>query len=98
MEFLKTHASDSKIGQRERETLAEVVSHIRALSGRDVYDARMGIAISLNSIVSELKIASAGPNPIAGKPDARIRRDVPGRYFQIRFRGGPPHTGFPIGN
>ena len=97
LEFVKKHESDRTIEQREREALAELVKHIRSLSGPDVYDARMGIAISLKATVSELKIASAGPTPIAGKPDARIRRDGPGRYFEIRFRGGSAHTGFPVG-
>jgi recombinase len=97
LEFVKRHASDPKIEQRERETLAQLVGLIRALVGPDIYDARMGIAINLRAIVSELKIASAGPNPIAVKPDARIRRDVPGRYFEIKFRDGRAHTGFPIG-
>ena len=97
LEFVKKHESDRTIEQREREALAKLVKHIRSLSGPDVYDARMGIAISLKATVSELKIASAGPTPIAGKPDARIRRDGPGRYFEIRFRGGSAHTGFPVG-
>jgi Recombinase len=96
LEFVKRLESDRTIEQRERETLAKLVNHIRALSGPDVYDARMGIAIALKAIVSELKIASAGATPIAGKPDARIRRDGPGRYFEIRFRGGSAHTGFPV--
>jgi hypothetical protein len=75
---------------------AAVDSHIRALSGSDVYRARVGIAASLKAAVSQLKIASAGPTPVAGKPDARIRLDRAGRYFVVRFRGGPTLTGFPI--
>jgi hypothetical protein len=75
LEFVKRLELDRTITQPERKTLAELVSHIRALSGPDVYDARLGIAITLKATVSELKIASAGSTPIAGKPDARIRRD-----------------------
>jgi hypothetical protein len=97
LEFVKEHESSQAIDQRERETLAKLVSHIRALSGPDVYDARMAIAIGLRGSVSELKIASEGEVPIAGKPDARIRRDDPKRYFEIRFRGGAAYTGFPAG-
>jgi hypothetical protein len=98
LEFVKNHASDLMIERREREPLAELVSHIRALSGADVYEARMGIAISLNATVSELKIASAGPTPVAGNSNARIRLDRLGRYFEVRFRGGgSTHTGFPAG-
>jgi hypothetical protein len=95
LEFVKNRASDRMIEQQEREPLEELVSHIRALSGSDVYDARMGIARSLKATVSELKFASAGPMPVAGKPDARIRLGRAGRYFVVRFRGGPVHTGFP---
>lgn len=97
LDFVKNHASDPTIGQQERESLEELVSHIRALSGSDVYDARVGIAASLKATVSELKIASAGPTPVAGKLDARIRLDRAGRYFVVRFRSGLAHTGSPTG-
>ena len=96
LEFVKNRASDPTIEQQERESLEELVSHIRALSGSDVYGARVGIAASLKTTVSKLKIASAGPTPVAGKPDARIRLDRAGRYFVVRFRGGSTETGFPI--
>ena len=75
---------------------AKLVIHIDSLSGSKVYDARLGIATTLKAIVSELKIASAGPNPTSGKPDGRIRRNGPGRYFEVTFRGGSPQTGFPV--
>jgi len=94
-EFVKTHVSDPTIDHGEREPLAELLSHIRAQSGPEVYDARLGIAASLKETVSELKIASAGATPVAGKPNAHIRLDRPGRYFEIKFRRGSAHTGFP---
>jgi len=97
LDFVKNRASDPTIEQQERESLEELVSHIRALSGSDVYDARVGIAASLKATVSELKIASAGPTPVAGKLDARIRLDRAGRYFVVRFRSGLAHTGSPSG-
>jgi hypothetical protein len=55
----------------------------------------MGIALALKANVAALKIASAGSSPTAGEPNARIRRDGPGRYFEIRFRNGATHIGFP---
>ena len=97
LDFVKNRESDVTAEPLEREALAELVIHIRSLSGSDVYDARMGLAMSLKRTVSELKIASAGPTRVAGKPDARIRLDRAGRYFVVRFRGGPAHTGLPIG-
>jgi Recombinase len=97
LEFVKSHEADPTIDKREREALAELIKHIRALPGPDVYDARVGIAMALKATVSELKIASAGPTPTKGKLDARIRLDRPGRYFEIRFRDGAAHTGFSVG-
>jgi hypothetical protein len=97
LDFVKNRESDVTTEPLEREALAELVKHIQSLSGSDVYDARMGLAMSLKRTVSELKIASAGPMHVAGKPDARIRLDRAGRYFVVRFRGGPAHTGLPIG-
>jgi hypothetical protein len=92
-DFVKRQEFSSTLGKDEQEALARLARHIRSLAGPDIYDARMGIAITLKATVSELKIASAGWPPIAGKPDARIRRDAPGRCFQIRFRNGSAHTG-----
>ena len=97
LDFVENRESDVTAEPVEREALAELVKHIRSLSGSDVYDARVGIARSLKATVSELKIASAGPTPVAGKPDARIRLDRAGRYFAVRFRSGPVRTGFPAG-
>jgi hypothetical protein len=94
LEFVKNHEADPTIKQSEREFLAELIKHIRSLSGSDVYEARIGIALALKTTVSELKIASAGPTPTEGKLNARIRLDRPGRYFEIRFRGGANHIGF----
>ena len=98
LEFVKAHESSLTIEPHDREKLSQLVGHIHSLSGPDVYDARMGIAIALKAIVSDLKIASAGASPKEGKPDALIRRNGPGRFFEITFRGGSPHTGFPIEN
>jgi hypothetical protein len=83
------------LAEKERETLAKLAMYIRALAGPGVYDARMAIAMTLRAAVKELKFASAGAAPIVGKPDARIRRDGAGRYFEVRFRGGALRTGFP---
>jgi hypothetical protein len=98
LNFVSTYQADPNVEQREREMLADLVTHIEDLSGSRVYDARLRIATRLKAVVSELKIASAGPRPTLGKPDARIRRNGPGRYFEVTFRGGSPHTGFPVDN
>jgi hypothetical protein len=97
LDFVKKHEANPTIEKQERETLAELIKHIRSLSGPDIYDARLGIALALKATVSELTIASAGPIPTKGKLNSRIRLDRPGRYFEIRFRGGAAHTGFSVG-
>jgi Recombinase len=81
--------------QNEQETLSELKTLIQSLSGGEVYDARLAITTILKAAVSEFKVAVAGSTPIASRSDARIRRDGPGRYFEIRFLGGSTHTGFP---
>jgi Recombinase len=96
LEFVKARQSSLTIEPRERETLSQLMDHVRSLAGPDVRDVRLAIATELKAIVSDLKIASAGSSPKVGKPDARIRRNGPGRYFEVTFRGGTTHTGFPI--
>jgi hypothetical protein len=96
-EFVTRLGSDHLSERAESETIMKLLSQIQALSGPDVYDARLAIAITFKAAVLELKIASAGLNPIKGKPNGRIRRDGPGRYFEVRFRGGATHAGFPVG-
>jgi hypothetical protein len=97
-EFVTAHESSLTIEPREREKLSQLVGHIRCLPGPDVRDARIGIAVALKASVLDLKIASAGPSPKEGKPAARIRRNRPGRFFDMTFRGGSAHTVFPIEN
>jgi hypothetical protein len=97
LDFAMSRESDVTADPLEREALAELASHIRSLSGPDVYGARVGIARSLKASVSDLKVASAGPMPVAGKPDARIRLHRPGRYFVVQFQSGPAHTVYPTG-
>jgi hypothetical protein len=94
-EFVRKCESDQSASSAEHDTVEKLAKHIRALSGPEIYDARMGIAIALKASVAELKIASAGSSPATGSPNARIRRDGPGRYFGIRFRNGAAHIGFP---
>jgi hypothetical protein len=55
----------------------------------------LGIALELQKIICELKMAAAGRAPVAGKPKARIRRNGPGRYFEVKFsEGHSSHVGF----
>jgi hypothetical protein len=86
-DFIRKYA-DSATESTEQEAVQELLQHVLALEGPNLYNARMGIALSLKTRLLELRIAAAGPSPVANRPDARIRRNVPGRYFEIRFQGG----------
>jgi hypothetical protein len=92
---LVTEVAEEAPTQNEQETLRELETLIRSMFGGDTYDARLAISMILKRAVSELKVAAAGSEPIASRSNARIRRDGPGRYFEIRLSGGPTHTGFP---
>jgi len=96
LKLVSTYQPDPKMQRPERDMLADLVTRIGGLSESNLYDSRLRIATTLKALVSELTIASAGPNPSLGKPDARIRRNGPGRYFEVTFRGGSPQTGFPV--
>ena len=92
---LVTEVSGQEAAQNELATLSELKSLIQRMSGSEMYSARLAISVLLKAAVSECKLAAAGSAPIAGRSDARIRRDGPERYFEIRFSGGPTRTGFP---
>ena len=92
-----TEVAEQIPAQNDQQTLSELKTLIQSLSGGEVYDARLAITVILKATVSEFKVAAAGSTPIASRSDALIRRDGPGRYFEIRFAGGPTLTGFPAG-
>jgi hypothetical protein len=83
--------------QSQRERFGELQDLIRDASGPNVYDARLALALALKTVVSELKMAAGGSTPAADKPNARIRRDDPGRYFEVSLFGGAPHIFLPAG-
>lgn len=84
------------MSQSDREALTKLKTLIQRQSGPEVYEARLSIVTTLKATLSKLTIASVGSTPPADKPRARIRRDGPGRYFEIRFRGGATYTGRPV--
>jgi hypothetical protein len=83
--------------QSQRERFEGLQVLIRDASGPNVYDARLALALALKTVVSELKMAAGGSTPAADKPNARIRRDDPGRFFEVSFFGGAPHISSPAG-
>jgi Recombinase len=67
--------------------LAEKIKSLAATD--DKYSVRSEILVDLKSLVSELRLACAGPTPVPTLPDAIVRRDDPKRFFEIAIRGGP---------
>ena len=57
---------------------------------------RLEIASLLKQVVSELKLANAGSQPMRTLPGALIRRDNPERLFEIKLWDGPKFIGIPI--
>jgi Recombinase len=90
-QFILSHQSDPATEPSERTALVPLVDQIKALAGPDLYEARLTLRATLKKSVSLLKIASAGLNPVAEKPSARIIRDVPERCFEVGFFRGPPY-------
>ena len=76
--------------------MAELIDRIKQLSGSNDYDVRLEIASLLKQVVSELKLANAGSQPMRTLPGALIRRDNPERLFEIKLWDGPKFIGIPI--
>jgi DNA-binding CsgD family transcriptional regulator len=85
----------SKADKNFSEQLQLLQVGIQSQSEREIYDARAEISQILKDIVLKLTIASGGPAPPSSKPDARIRRDHPTRYFTVIFSDGSSRTGYP---
>jgi hypothetical protein len=80
----------------EQEQLASLVENIKQLPDQNALDARLEIASKLRSVVSTLKLSSAGKEGRSTLPDSLIRRDQRGRFFTIRLWQGPEQEGLPI--
>lgn len=93
--ILKSKSDQSIEQQPDWDALDELANHIDQLSGPDLHGARTELSVSLRANVSELLIGSAGLKPIERDSRARIRRDGPGRYFEVRLQGGDKRTGLP---
>jgi hypothetical protein len=69
------------------ERLIALISEIARDTDR-AYSVRLDLAVLLKKIVAELRIASAGVEPRPRISAARVRNDIPGRYFELRLRNG----------
>jgi hypothetical protein len=96
LQFLSHPALPEQLSSEQKKILAQLVENIKRLSGDQVYDARYSIALSLKKIVTNLSISSAGQNSAPRLSGALVRRDIPGRFFDIRLWDGPLYRSFSI--
>ncbi|MET4478855.1 hypothetical protein [Bradyrhizobium sp. F1.13.3] len=62
----------------------------------DLYVTRYSIALSLRKIVTQLTLSSSGSNPGNRLADAAVRRDVKGRFYELRLWDSGIHRGISI--
>jgi Recombinase len=82
------------IDQRAQEAVLELLTHVEAATVQKIYSARLLLLTKLKAVVINLKIACSGSAPIIEKHNSRIRRDQPGRYFDVTFLDGLVRRGF----
>lgn len=80
---------------RFSEQLTLLRAGMQKQSEQEIYDARAEMVQILRMTVLELTLAPAGASPLTTKPDARIRRDHPDRYFTVTFSDGSSQVGYP---
>jgi Recombinase len=85
-------------GKRLRENkgaeLSELISRIKGLAEGNLYEARLALQTTMRESITDLVIGAAGMSPIMEAPTAKVHRDVPGRYFEVSFFGGPKCRAF----
>ena len=81
------------------EGLAGLLAALAAAQNRDsepeIFETRMEIALLLKAKVLRLSIASSGQTPERKEANAIIRRDTPGRHFELQFKGQSCHLVHP---
>jgi DNA-binding CsgD family transcriptional regulator len=81
------------------EGLAGLLAALAAAQNRDsepeIFETRMEIARLLKAKVLRLSIASSGQTPERKEANAIIRRDTPGRHFELQFKGQSCHLVHP---
>jgi hypothetical protein len=82
-------------GDRQK-VVAGLAGDIKRLLEPETYDLRLEITSLLKRVLTELKVASAGAEPMPTLPEALVRRDNPQRFFEIRLWDGPRYLGIPV--
>jgi Recombinase len=99
LSFISHPALFDSTSHQNRKSLETLVSQIRLLheAQAELLDLRLELAATLRRAISELKLWSAGEKPALSHPEARIRSDHPGRFFEIRLWNGTLYRGQPVG-
>ena len=69
--------------QNDLGELPSLIEQLKQLQPHKSIDVRLALGAELKKKISELKLASAGENPKPIHSDALVRRDQPGRFFEI---------------
>jgi hypothetical protein len=84
---------DSAEPSRKDELRNLVGDIVRLGDDGDLYVTRYSIALSLRKIVTQLTLSSSGSTPGNRLADAAVRRDVKGRFYQLRLWDGAIYRG-----
>jgi hypothetical protein len=96
LSFLAHPALIERLTDEQQNRMTDLVTRIRQLAGPDTYDIRLDIASLLKQVLSELRLACAGPSPSPILAEAIIRRDSSARFFEVRLWDGPKYMGIPV--
>jgi hypothetical protein len=80
----------------EQLKLSELSAAIRMLPATNALDARLDLSQKLRQTILELKLSSAGRDPLPTHRNSLIRRDHPDRFFEVNFGDGSVYEGSPI--
>jgi Recombinase len=79
----------------EKSAVDELKTLIESISAENIYDVRLRISLLLKTLLSEIRMASAGFAPSGSTQKIRITRDHQERHFTIRLLTGSRYTGGP---
>jgi len=89
LQFLVHPALFALLGSEKQEVLSNLVKEMEFLLDCSEYSVRYSVAKSLKEVVTTLSLANAGADPVRRATGARVRRNLSGRYYDIRLWDGP---------
>ncbi|KYH01822.1 recombinase family protein [Bradyrhizobium sp. DOA1] len=94
------HPTLGMLANSERRSELERLHNLalqQSIDQSHAYSNRVAIAVILKGIITDLSVACAGKNAMPRLSDARVGRDLPGRYFDICLWDGPALRGISVG-